>query len=149
MGIKNYYNFTYKIKVNEELTNITNKINNIIKKLKIKEGLILIYTKHTTTAVKLLEDEFLLRQDTHEFLEKIATSKKKYKHDMIELRTVPPDEPKNGCSHLRALLISNRELIPIVNGKLELGKWQQIMYIELDPKHRGRTFSVFVLEFKK
>lgn len=137
---------TLNIEVNSEFTNITKLLNKRIKKLKVKNGLCLIYTKHTTTAVRLLEDETLLRQDMSEFLEKISSSKKRYYHDILELRNVPIDEPKNGVSHLRALLISNKELIPVINGKLDLGKWQQLIYIELDKGHKNRTVSFCLLE---
>lgn len=140
------FNFTYPIKVEEEFTNITNKINKHIEESKVQEGFILVYTKHTTSTIKTLEDELLLKTDMHNFLEDTASENKKYCHDMLELRDVPEDEPENGYSHLRSMFISNRELIPIINSKVDLGRYQELFYIELNPGHTNRTYSVSIVE---
>ena len=140
------YNHTYEIMIKEEFTNITNKINSHIKEHNVQAGVVLIYTKHTTSTIKTLEDELLLKTDMHNFLEDTASENKKYCHDMLELRDVPANEPENGFSHLRALFISNRELIPIIDGKMDLGTYQEIFYVELNPGHTNRSYSISIME---
>ena len=129
----------------EEFTNITKKVQRIITQNRVLNGVCIIYTKHTTACVRLLEPEVLLKKDMHDFLERIAPSSCKYRHDDLEHRSVPPEERRNGYSHLRAMLLNHQEIIPIVNGKLDLGQWQQIFYIECDLGKENRTFNILIL----
>ena len=70
-------------------------------------------------------------------MENLAPVAKKYRHDEIEKRDCPPDEPENGHAHLKKLLLGSSETIPIENGELQLGQWQTIMLAEFDgPKER-------------
>jgi len=138
-----------KIKPKEEFTDITEIVKTVIAdNLQSNYSLCLIYTKHTTACVRILENETLLKQDMHDFFERIASSNCLYRHDDIEKRDVPPTERRNGFSHLRAMFLNNQEVIPIVeNGKLDLGKWQRIFYIECDPKpwRTDRTLNIALL----
>ena len=92
-----------------------------------------IMVKHTTAAVRVMENDTALKSDMERFLREFAPIDSYYAHDIIQLRDVPPDERKNGFSHLRFLLFNTSELIPIENGKLSLGKWQRVFLVELDP----------------
>ena len=135
----------WKIIPKLEYTNITDKIQNFIDDNSIKDGICLIYTKHTTACIRLLEPETLLKQDMHDFMERLASSNCLYRHDDLEHRDVPPEERRNGYSHLRAMLLNHQETVPIINGKLDLGKWQQIFYIECDLGKENRTFNVLLI----
>lgn len=132
----------------EEFTNITKRVQKFVSQQKTKKGICLIYTKHTTACIRLLEDEKLLKQDMHDFLERLASSNCLYRHDDLEHRTVPPEERRNGYSHLRAMLFNHQEIVPIIDGKLDLGKWQEIFYIECDLGKENRTFNILILEEK-
>jgi len=136
---------TYKINPKEEFTEITGYIDGQINFDRIKSGIAIIYTKHTTACVRVLEPETLLKQDMHDFMERLASSNCLYRHDDIEHRDVPPEERRNGYSHLRAMLLNNQEIIPIVNGRLDLGKWQEIFYIECDVGKEDRTFNLLLI----
>ena len=138
----------FKIKPKNQFTDITNKIKQIVNNEQFKTGLCLIYTKHTTALVRILENEKLLMTDMHNFLEQLAPSTISYGHDNIEQRSVPKNERKNGFSHLRAMFLNNQELIPIINNKLDLGKWQSIFYIDTDFGHKNRTFNICLFEVK-
>lgn len=140
-------NYLIKIKPEEEFTDITNLVQSYVTKHAVENyNLCMIYTRHTTTCVRILEHETLLKKDMHDFFERLASSNCLYRHDDIENRDVPPDERRNGFSHLRAMLLNHQEIIPIINGKLDLGKWQKIFYIECDPKpfRDDRTLNIML-----
>ena len=96
-------------------------------------GLINIFSTHTTCGVRILENETLLMTDYRRFLEKQAPLDGFYAHNIIEARDVPPDERINGHSHIRTLFFPTSETIPVKNGKMLLGKWQDIFLVDLDP----------------
>ena len=96
-------------------------------------GLVNIFSRHTTCGVRILENETLLMTDYQRFLEKQAPLDSFYAHNIIEARDVPPDERINGHSHIRTLFFPTSETIPVKNGKMLLGKWQDIFLVDLDP----------------
>ncbi len=121
-----------RTKKSVELINITPEINEIIYNLKVKNGFVLIYTKHTTTALIINENEDRLLSDIKETLLRIVPKGAGYKHDQID---------NNAHSHIIASLIGNSLCIPIINGSMDLGTWQSILFIELDGP-RTRTITV-------
>jgi secondary thiamine-phosphate synthase enzyme len=96
-------------------------------------GILNIFTKHTTCAIKILENELLLLADINNYLDDTFPNNKKYMHDKIEIREVPQNERINGYSHMRQLFFSTSENIPVEDGKLMLGSWQTVFLIEFDP----------------
>lgn len=107
------------------------------------DGLLNIYTKHTTCAIKILENELLLLADINRFLDKTFPKDGDYMHDRIEIRDVPASERINGYSHMRQLFLSTSECIPVIAGKPQLGTWQTPFLIELDPaRNREVVFSL-------
>ena len=105
----------------------------------------MVYTKHATACIRILEPEILLKQDMSDFMERLAPSTVLYRHDDIENRDVPPEERRNGFSHLRAMLLNYQEIIPVINGKLDLGKWQSIFYLDCDFGKQDRTYNVCLI----
>lgn len=112
--------------------NITPQVTEILTASKIKNGQIIVFVKHTTTAVAINEYEERLLEDIKNNFAKLAPADNKYLHNDLHLRNVPPDEPENAHSHLIALMLNNSETIPVVEGKLALGKYQSILFFELD-----------------
>jgi secondary thiamine-phosphate synthase enzyme len=135
------------IKPTEEFTNITPLVEAYLKDNcdMCDVGLLMVYSKHTTACIGLIEPETLLKQDMHDFMERLASSNCLYRHDDVEHRDVPPEERRNGYSHLRAMLMNHNVIVPVVAGKLDLGKWQQIFYIECDLGKEDRTFNVCLI----
>jgi secondary thiamine-phosphate synthase enzyme len=111
---------------------ITLKVKEIYSNSRIKNGSIIIFTTHTTTAIKINENECRLLEDINTYFEQLIPIKGKYLHDDIHLRDCPPDERINGHAHLKAMLLNTSETIPIIGGKLALGKWQSILFLEFD-----------------
>ena len=120
---------------------ITEQIQDFVNETNIVAGQALVFSQHTTTALAINEYEERLLTDIKVYLRKLAPPQEKYLHNDLHLRIVPPDEPENAHSHLMAMPLSTSEIVPIVEGKLALGTYQSIMFIELDGP-RQRTLLV-------
>ena len=132
-----------EIETNEGINihNITPQIQAIISSSEIKQGQVLVFSRHTTTALSINENESRLLEDVKVFLQKLAPSSDKYLHNDLHLRgDIPPDEPMNAHSHLMAMMLSSSEIIPIVDGKLALGTYQSVLFFELDGARRRTVF---------
>lgn len=131
--------FKKSIKIGSEskfqIINITQSINEILEDSNIKEGIINIFSKHSTTAICINEDETGLKKDFKTFLEN-AVPNSRYEHDRID---------NNARSHLKSFLLSSSETIPISNGRMELGTWQSVFFIELDGPRANRTIVLTVV----
>lgn len=121
--------------------NITPQIDAIISSTPIQNGQVLVFSRHTTTALAINEYEERLLTDIKVFLEKIAPESDHYLHNDLHLRkNISPDEPMNAHSHLMAMILNNSEIIPIVNGKLALGTYQSVLFFELDGPRKRTVF---------
>ena len=134
------YTEILKLKTEKELEfiNITNKIKEIVKKAGIKEGVLNIFSRHTTLAIKINEDERLLLKDMKWLMKRIAPEIKKYFHDRIKLRkNCLPGEPKNAKGHLRNMVLETSQMITISKYQMQPGNYQQIFAIETSgPRER-------------
>jgi secondary thiamine-phosphate synthase enzyme len=109
----------------------------------IRNGFCVVASNHTTTALAVNEFEERLLDDIKAFLARLAPADTRYKHNDIALRDCPPDEPENAHSHLMAMMLGSTENIPVVNGELQLGKWQSLLFFELDgPRERRVNVQV-------
>ncbi len=106
-----------------EIVDITDDVRRIVEGSDVEEGIAVVYTRHTTTAIIINENEHGLKEDVISILEKLIPSHAGYMHDRVD---------DNADSHLRAIFLGNSVVIPITNGKLDLGTWQRILFIELD-----------------
>ena len=123
--------------------NLTPKIEAIIANTSIKNGQVIVFVRHTTTALAINEYEVRLLEDLKNHFHKLAPPTDKYLHNDLHLRDVPPDEPINAHSHLIAMMLNNSETIPIVDGKLALGTWQSVLFFELDgPRRRNVLIQI-------
>ena len=113
-----------------EYINITNKIAEILKKSKVKEGMILVSAMHITAGVYVNDAESGLIADIDEWLEKLAPFDINYRHHMTG--------ETNGDSHLKSLLIGHEVIVPVTDSRLDLGTWQQIYYAEFDGQRKKR-----------
>ena len=133
-----------KTKSHFQIIDITDTVKKFAVESGITEGMISITSKHTTASIRINENEPLLLEDIEHYVNKLAP-RDGHKHDIIELRKdCPADEPKNGHSHLKALLMGASETLPVKNGQVSLGQWQKILFIELDGP-RDRTYTMVVM----
>ena len=117
-----------------EFIDITDWVAQCVAESQISNGFAVVYSKHTTAAVKINENEPLLLKDMAEFLEKISPRESGYQHNNFEIRTVNmnDDESPNGHAHLQHLLLGTSETVPVIDGKMQFGKYQSVFFIELD-----------------
>ena len=108
-------------------------LNETSKENKIENGIVNIFTKHSTSAIRVNENEKGLLLDFEKALKDIVKEKDNYKHDFID---------NNAASHIRAFLLGSSETIPIVDGRLDLGTWQSIFFVELDGPRSNRTVEL-------
>ncbi len=117
-----------------EFIDITEWVCQCVSKSQVDNGFAVVYSKHTTAAVRINENEPLLLADMEKFLEKISPRNDDYQHNNFQIRTVimTPDESPNGHAHLQHLLLGSSETIPVVDGGMQVGQYQSVFFIELD-----------------
>ena len=121
----------FNTKKKREFVNITQKLERALAKAQIKEGLVLASAMHITAGVYINDAEDGLIADIEEWLEKLAPFREDYRHHRTG--------EDNGDAHLKNLLIGHQVLVPVTNGKLDLGPWQQVFYAEFDGQRRKRV----------
>ena len=126
-----------------EFIDITERVRQCVSESMIRNGSVTIFSRHTTAAIKINENEPLLLQDMETFLERISPRNGHYMHNDFTIRTVnmTEDECPNGHAHCQQLLLSTSECIPIIDGIVQIGRWQSEFVIELD---RPRLREVLV-----
>jgi secondary thiamine-phosphate synthase enzyme len=128
------YSETIKLKIkSQEFFEITDKVESIIKKSKIQNGICSIFAIGSTSAVLINENEPMIIQDFKDSLEAVASEEKLYHH------------AENAHSHIRAAFLGNSQNIPIKDGKIILGTWQSIMIVNFDIDNREREVVVTVI----
>ena len=128
-----------KTKCAPQFIDITDWVTECVAESKISNGFAVVYSKHTTAAVKINENEPLLLEDMARFLEKIFPRDHDYQHNNFEIRTVnmTDDESPNGHAHMQHLLLGTSETVPIIDGVMQFGPYQSVFFIELDhPRSR-------------
>lgn len=130
--------FSIQTKGSNDIIDITDEVSRVVDKSKIKEGICLISCPGSTTGLTTIEYEPNLVEDFKEFLEKLAPSDKKYKHDQTW-------EENNGFSHIRSALIKPFLVVPVEGGRLVLGTWQQVILIDFDSRPREREILVKII----
>ena len=113
-----------------EYINITRDVEKVLERSGIKEGMILVSAMHITAGVYVNDAEYGLIQDIDEWLEKLAPFNPNYKHHNTG--------ETNGDAHLKSLLVHHEVVVPVTNGRLDFGPWQQIYYAEFDGKRKKR-----------
>ncbi len=121
-----------------EIVDVTEKVSTVIKKSGLNRGIACIFTPGSTSAVTTTEYEPGLLADIPEALEKLFPKGKKYHHE-------EKWHDGNGHSHVRSAFLGPSITIPFEDGRLHLGTWQQIVFVELDVRSRQRDIIVTVI----
>ncbi len=114
-----------------ELINITSKVQEAVDTAGINEGMVLVSAMHITAGVIVNDHEPGLWQDIDDWLEQMAPYKGDYRHHRTG--------ETNGDAHLKSILAHHQVILPVTDGKLDLGPWQQVFYAEFDGKRRKRA----------
>jgi secondary thiamine-phosphate synthase enzyme len=121
----------FNTKKQRELMRITDDVAKVVEGSGIQEGMVLVSAMHITAGVYVNDNESGLFEDIWEWLEKLAPARKDYRHHQTG--------EDNGDAHLKSLLVHHEVVVPITEGKLDLGTWQQIFYAEFDGQRRKRV----------
>jgi secondary thiamine-phosphate synthase enzyme len=121
-----------------EFVDITAVLARVVENLGLRDGVLTVYTRHTTTGLLINEHEPLLFSDLQAMFERLVREDAPFAHDDFERRTVNlmPGERRNGWAHCRAALLRTSESIPVADGWLSLGRWQRVLLAEFDGGQR-------------
>ena len=119
-----------------DFVDLTDELASRVEAAGIRDGIAHLQTCHTTTALVLNENEPLLLSDLRRMLERLVPEHADYDHDDVARRGCPPGEPRNGAAHCRALLLPSSQCVAIRHGRLALGRWQSLLFVELDGPRR-------------
>ena len=130
-----------------QFLDITDEVRAFVRDCRLRDGVVTVFSRHTTAAVCLQEDEPLLLEDLREFLQRNAPPSAHYRHNDFRVRTVHmhDDESPNGHAHCLQLMLGTSESVPVADGELLLGVWQRIFVVELDGPRPRREIILQVL----
>ncbi|HOE11447.1 MAG TPA: secondary thiamine-phosphate synthase enzyme YjbQ [bacterium] len=121
---------TFNTSKRREYINITSRVEKAVSDSGIQEGMALVSAMHITAGVYVNDAEPGLIQDIDEWLDRLAPQGPDYRHHRTG--------EVNGDAHLKNLLIGHEVILPITNGRLDLGPWQQVYYAEFDGRRPKR-----------
>ena len=122
-----------------DIIDITNQVQTAVNESKIKDGIVNVSVAGSTGAISTTEYEpGLVKQDIENLLENIIPYNKNYAHHKTW-------HDHNGAGHVRSFLVKTSQTFPFQNGKVILGTWQQIIFLELDEKSRNREIFVSII----
>lgn len=129
-----------------QFIDVTDQVRGFLASSGMRHGMVNVQTRHTTAAVLVNENEPLLLEDMRRTLERLAPQAIEYRHDDFSVRTanMTPDENPNGHAHCKSMFLRASETLNVVDGSLQLGRWQRIFFVELDCA-RERTISLVAL----
>jgi secondary thiamine-phosphate synthase enzyme len=127
-----------KSKGETDIIDITDHVSQAIEESSVSNGIATVFVAGSTAALTTIEYEPGLKHDFPQMLSRVAPKDIVYEHDNTW-------HDGNGHSHVRASLIGPSLTIPVVGGKLTLGTWQQIVFLEMDTRPRNRNVIVQML----
>lgn len=131
--------FSIETKGHNDIIDITQKVEKMVGDSEVKDGLVLVFVPGSTATVTTIEYEPGVLEDLKRVLEKIAPESEEYEHNKAW-------GDGNGYAHVRAALMKPSLCLPIENGKIIHGTWQQIVLIDFDNRPRTRNIVVKVIK---
>jgi secondary thiamine-phosphate synthase enzyme len=121
----------FNTKTRHDLVNITQEVEGAVRESGVQEGLCLVSAMHITAAIWVNDNEPGLWQDMWEWLERLAPARPDYRHHHTG--------EDNGDAHLKRSLLHHQVVLPVTQGRLDLGPWEQVFYAEFDGQRRKRV----------
>ena len=125
--------FSFSTRGEIEFVDLTDKLQQAVIDSRVRNGLAHVFAPHATGILILTENDYSLLEDIKHFLEKIIPEHESYGH------------PSNAHSHLRSMLLPPDKTLPVIDGHVEFGTWQSLMFVETDVRPRKRTVIIQVL----
>ncbi len=120
----------FHTRTKRDYINITDDVEAVVRKSGIREGMVLVSAMHITAGVYVNDAEGGLIKDIDEWLEELAPYRDDYRHHGTG--------ETNGDAHLKSMIVHHEVIVPITDGRLDLGPWQQVYYAEFDGMRRKR-----------
>jgi len=121
-----------------DMLDVTRNVAEAVGESNLKNGIVTVFVPGSTGALTTIEFEPGLLMDLPDILERVAPKSLAYEHEKRW-------HDGNGHSHVRAALIGPSITVPFVNGRLTLGTWQQIVFMELDVRRRSRNLVLQII----
>jgi secondary thiamine-phosphate synthase enzyme len=116
-----------------EFVDLTDKVQSAVENAGVRNGFVHVFAPHATGILILVENDYALLRDVEAFLEKLVPRKQNYNH------------PSNAHAHLRSMLLPPDKTLPVVDGHMEFGTWQSLLFVETDVYPRKRTIIIQVM----
>ena len=130
--------FTVNTKGNTDIVDITQQVKHTVYSHSLQNAVVHVYVAGSTVGITNIEYEPGLLVDLPEALNRIAPTDIEYHHDETW-------HDGNGYAHVRASIVGNSTMIPLIEGALQLGQWQQVVLVDFDNKPRNRTVYVQIV----
>jgi secondary thiamine-phosphate synthase enzyme len=125
--------FSLSTKGEIDFVDLTDKVQEVVSKSGVKNGVAHVFAPHATGIIILTENDFSLLNDIRAFLEEIVPKQRGYNH------------PSNAHSHLRSMLLPPDKTLPVIDGQVEFGTWQSLLFVETDVYPRKRNIIIQVI----
>jgi secondary thiamine-phosphate synthase enzyme len=140
-----FQNHDLATQARSQFIDITQDVLDVVDRSEVKDGMAVVYSPHTTCSIVVNEREKGFLADFAEVLDGLVPADRAYRHDDLSVRTEnledDPHENPNGHAHCRgALMASASQTFPIRDGKLMLGRWQRVFFVELDCARERKVF---------
>ena len=126
-----------KTRGDTEVIDLTERVATVVKQSRVRNGIAVVYVQHTTAAVTTSEYESALVQDLKAAFERLVSERADYQHNH--------EYDDNGHAHIRASLLGPSVTVPVADGELTLGQWQQIVLLDFDNEPRERNVRVQIV----
>ena len=126
-------NFSFSTKGEIDFVDLTDQVQEVVAESAIKNGMVHVFAPHATGILVLTENDYALLNDIKAFLEEIIPKRKAYQH------------PSNAHSHLRSMLLPPDTTLPVIDGHVEFGTWQSLLFVETDVHPRQRKLIMQVI----
>ncbi len=116
-----------------DFVDLIDRVQEMVSTSQVKDGIAHVFAPHATGIIVLTENDWNLLEDIKAVLEKLFPSRHSYRH------------PSNAHSHLRSMFLPPDRTLPIIKGRLAIGTWQSLLFVETDVHPRQRTITVQIL----
>jgi secondary thiamine-phosphate synthase enzyme len=116
-----------------DFIDLTETVQSAVDRSGVRSGIVHVFSPHATGVLVLTENDYALLRDIEEFLEELVPRNKEYNH------------PSNAHAHLRSMLLPPDKTLPVIDGEVEFGTWQSLLFVETDVYPRKRTIVIQII----
>jgi secondary thiamine-phosphate synthase enzyme len=125
--------FSFSTQGEIDFVDLTDQVQEVVSESAIRNGVVHVFAPHATGIIILTENDYALLNDIKAFLDEIVPRRRAYQH------------PSNAHSHLRSMLLPPDKTLPVIDGHVEFGTWQSLLFVETDVYPRKRTVIMQIL----